>query len=119
MPGDALFLGWGPVVRGRETKALEVFQETVAYYDSLRQAGKIESFEPMLLAPHGGELAGFILLRGDRASLDEVRSSEEFQRLTARASAIVDDLGVIDAYGDEALAKQMATFRAVSEELGG
>lgn len=118
MAGDALFLGWGPVVRGREFKALEVFQETLAYYGSLEQDGKIDSFEPVLLAPHGGGLAGFILLRGSRTSLDEVRSSEEFQRLITRAAAIVDEIGVIDAYTGEALGQQMGRFRSVSEELG-
>ena len=118
MAGDALFLGWGPVVRGRELKALEVFQETLTYYGSLQQDGKIDSFEPVLLAPHGGDLAGFILLRGARTSLDEVRSSEEFQRLVTRAASIVDDVGVIDAYTGEALGQQMARFRAVSDELG-
>jgi hypothetical protein len=119
MTGDALFLGWGPVVRERELTALEVFQETLAYYGSLQQDGLIDSFEPVLLAPHGGDLAGFILLRGSRESLDKVRSSPEFQRLVARAGAIVDDVGVIDAYTGEALAGQMATFQAVAEELGG
>jgi hypothetical protein len=119
MAGDALFLGWGSVVRGRELKALEVFQETLAYYTSLQQNGQIDSFEPVLLALHGGELAGYILLRGSRASLDEVRSSEEFRRLVARAASVVDDVGVIDAYTNDALAQQMSIFRAVSEELGG
>jgi hypothetical protein len=118
MAGDALFLGWGPVVRGRELKALDVFQETLTYYAKLQGDGKIDSFEPVLLAPHGGGLAGFILLRGARAALDEVRSSEEFQTLVARAGAIVDEIGVIDAYTGEALGNQMARFRSVSDELG-
>jgi hypothetical protein len=118
MAGDALFLGWGPVVRGRELKALEVFQETLTYYGSLQQDGRIDSFEPVLLTPHGGGLAGFILLRGARTSLDEIRSSEEFQRLVTRAAAIVDDIGVIDAYTGEALGQQMNRFRSVSDELG-
>jgi hypothetical protein len=118
MTGDALFLGWGPVVRGRELKALEVFQETLTYYGKLQQDGLIDSFEPVLAAPHGGDLAGFILLRGSRASLDEIRSSDEFRRLVARAGAVVDDVGVIDAYTGEALGGQMAIFQAVSEDLG-
>jgi hypothetical protein len=119
MAGEALFLGWGPVVRGRELKALEVFQETLTYYGTLLQDGRIDSFEPVLMAPHGGDLAGFILLRGSRSSLDEIRSSDEFRRLVARAGAVVDDVGVIDAYTGDALGQQMATFRSVSEELGG
>jgi hypothetical protein len=118
MAGDALFLGWGPVVRGRELKALEVFQETLTYYGSLREKGLIDNFEPVLVAPHGGDLAGFILLRGTRSSLDEVRSSDEFRRLVARAGSIVDNIGVIDAYTGEALGGQMSLFQAVSEELG-
>ncbi|HTB70928.1 MAG TPA: hypothetical protein VK707_08110 [Solirubrobacteraceae bacterium] len=119
MAGDALFLGWGPVARGRELKALDVFQETLTYYGSLQQDGRIDGFEPVLLAPHGGELAGFVLLRGSRASLDEVRSSDEFQRLVGRAAAVADGVGVVDAYTGDALAEQMATFRSVSEELAG
>jgi hypothetical protein len=119
MAGDALLIGWGPVVRGRELKALDVFQETLAYYGSLQQDSRIDSFEPVLLAPHGGELAGFILLRGSRASLDEVRASDEFRRLIARAGSIVDDVGVIDAFTGDALAQQMTIFRSVSEELAG
>jgi hypothetical protein len=119
MAGDALFLGWGPVVRGRELKALEVFQETLTYYGTLQQDGRIDSFEPVLIALHGGDLAGFILLRGSRASLDEVRSSDEFRRLVTRAASIVDDVGVIDAYTGEVLAQQMALFQEVSQEIVG
>jgi hypothetical protein len=118
MAGEALLLGWGPVVRGREIRALGVFQETLAYYGTLQQDGRIDSFEPVLLAPHGGELAGFILLRGSRDSLDEIRSSDEFRRLIARAASVVDNVGIIDAYTGEALAQQMAIFQSVSEELG-
>ena len=70
MAGEALFLGWGPVVRGREQKALQVFQETIEYYGKLQQEGQIDSFEPVLIAPHGGDLGGFVLLRGERAKLD-------------------------------------------------
>ena len=119
MAGDALFIGWGPVVRGRELKSLEVFQEALGYYGKLQQEGRIESFEPTLIAPHGGDLAGFILIRGERGKLDEVRTGDEFQRITTRAAMVVDDIGVIDAYGGEALGQQLARFRAAAEELAG
>jgi hypothetical protein len=117
MAGEALFLGWGAVVRGREQKALGVFQETIGYYGQLQQEGKIESFEPVLIAPHGGGLAGFVLLRGERSKLDEVRSSEEFERLVTRAASVVDEVGVINAYTGDALGQTMARFQAASEDL--
>jgi hypothetical protein len=113
MAGEALFLGWGPVVRGREQKALQVFQETIEYYGSLQRDGRIDSFEPVLIAPHGGDLAGFVLLRGERAKLDEVRSSEEFERAVTRAASVAENVGVINAFTGEALAR----FRAASEDL--
>jgi hypothetical protein len=119
MAGEALFVGWGPVVRGREQLALRVFQETLEYYGRLQQEGQIESFEPVLIAPHGGDLAGFILLRGERSRLDQIRAGEEFERLVVRAASIVDNVGVIIAYTGESLAQSMARFQAAAEELSG
>jgi hypothetical protein len=117
MSDDVLFIGWSTVVRGREAKALEIFRETAEYYASLQESGQIDSFEPLLLAPHGGGLAGFYLLRGVRRKLDEVRASEEFQALTIRAAAVVDNVGVIEAYAGEQIGKQMARFESLIDEL--
>ena len=117
MAGEAMFLGWGQVVRGREQLALRVFQETAEYWAKLQQDGRIESFRPFLLRPHGGDLGGFWLIQGERAALDEIQSSEEFVRLIARAGAIVDNLGVISAVTDDALASQMGTYAEVAQGL--
>jgi hypothetical protein len=117
MANDLLFIGWGSVVRGREEQALAVFGETVEFWTSAQQAGKIDSFEPVLLTPHGGDLAGFMLIRGPRANLDRIRSDHEFERLIARAGAVVDDLGLIDAYGDDALARQFGYFQESAAAL--
>jgi hypothetical protein len=117
MAGDELFIGWGPVVRGREQTALKVFQETIEFHDALQQDGRIDSFDAHLIAPHGGDLAGFIMLHGERSKLDGVRNSEDFERLIARASTIVDQVGVLNAYSGEALGQTMARFQAASAEL--
>ncbi|HSZ68797.1 MAG TPA: hypothetical protein VK756_00400 [Solirubrobacteraceae bacterium] len=119
MAGEAMFLGWGPVVRGREQTALKVFQETLEYYGRLQQAGQIESFEPVLIAPHGGDLAGFVLVRGERAKLDEIRSSDEFERAVTRAASVVDNVGVINAFTGDVLGQAMGRFQAASQELAG
>jgi hypothetical protein len=119
MAGEALFLGWGPVVRGREQQALQVFQETVEYYGKLQEEGRIDSFEPVLIAPHGGDLGGFMLIRGERSRLDEIRSSEEFERVVVRAGTIVENVGVINAYSGEALGQAMGRFQTAAQELAG
>ena len=119
MADDALFIGWGEVVRGRERKAIEVFNESLQYYAQLQEDGKVESVEPWFLAPHGGDLAGFILLRGQREQLDEIERSPEFERLQTRASLIVDRTGVINAYTGEALGRLLGEFQEASGDLGG
>jgi hypothetical protein len=117
MAGNELFIGWGPVVRGREQTALRVFQETIEFHGALQQDGKIDSFDAHLIAPHGGDLAGFILLRGERSKLDDVRNSEDFERLVARAGTVVDQVGVLNAYSGEALGQTMGRFQSASAEL--
>jgi len=119
MADEALFFGWGEVVRGREAKALEVFGEAIQYYAQLQQDGKIESFEPWFLAPHGGDLGGFVLIRGEREQLDEIRRSAEFERLLTRASLVVDGTGSINAYTGDKLASLMGQFQEASSEIAG
>ena len=117
MADEGLFFGWGEVVRGREAKAVEVFGEAVQYYAQLQQDGKIESFEPWFLAPHGGDLAGFVLIRGEREQLDEIQRSAEFERLQTRASLVVDGTGTINAYTGDALARLMGQFQQASSDI--
>jgi hypothetical protein len=118
MATGALVIGWGPPVRGREQKALQVFNESIEYYTRLQQQGTIESFEPVALEPHGGDLDGFVIVRGDREKLNALRSSEEFIRLTNRAIQIVDNFGIITAYIGEELQRLFADFGAQAAELG-
>jgi hypothetical protein len=117
MADAAIFVGWGQVVRARENKALMVFNETLAYYGRLQQEGTIESFEPVLLTAHGGDLAGFVLIRGDRAKLDALKTTDEFQRMTFRANLIVDNLGVVDAAIGAGIASGMTAYAAQIAEL--
>jgi hypothetical protein len=117
MAGDELFIGWGPVVRGREQTAIKVFQETIEFHGKLQQDGKIDGFDAHLIAPHGGDLAGFIMLHGERSKLDDVRNSEDFERLITRAGSVVDQVGVLNAYSGEALGQTMGRFQAASAEL--
>jgi hypothetical protein len=119
MADEALFIGWGEVVRGRERKAVEVFNESLQYYGQLEQGGKIEGFDAWFLGPHGGDLAGFILLHGERERLDEIQRSAEFERLQTRAGMIVDRTGVVNAYTGEAVGRLMGQFQEAAGDLGG
>jgi hypothetical protein len=117
MAGEALFLGWGQVVRGREQLALQVFQDSIAYYTKLQEDGQIEGFEAFLLAAHAGDLDGFIIMRGEQAALDSIRSSPDFLSIVARAGSVVDNVGVVSAYTGDALGQLMGVFGQVAQDL--
>lgn len=115
MADAGIFIGFGDPVRGRESQAVELFNETIRYYSRLQEEGEIESFEPVFLEPHGGDLGGFILLRGDPVKLATLRVSDEFTQLTIRASLCVENVGVVGADLAEGLQRQMAYY---TEQIG-
>jgi hypothetical protein len=117
MADHGLFIGWGDPVYGREEKGLAVFNESMEYYGRLQQDGRIESFEVGLLDPHGGDLAGFVVLRGSRENLAAIRGDDEFRRLLTRASLIIQSLGVVDALFGNEVAKELDVYRAAASEL--
>jgi hypothetical protein len=118
MADAALFIGFGPVISGRERQALATFNEALAYNTRLQTDGDIESFEPVLLEPHGGDLGGFVLLRGDADKLNRVRVSEEFIRLNVRSALVVQNFGVVSAYIGAAFGQQLTMFEAQLADIG-
>ena len=117
MADAALFIGWGQVVRGREKRAVQVFNESVEYWGKLQADGKIDDFEVVLLTPHGGDLQGFALLRGSEQQVNALRADEEFQRHVIRADLIIETQGVVNALIGEGLARGMAQYQGEIDDL--
>ena len=109
MADRVMFIGWGNPVRGREERALEVFNESVGLYGRMQQDGRIESFDITLLGVNS-VLNGFMELKGDMAQIQALSEDEEFQRVILDASLIVDDLNVMAGYTNAGVAGQMAIF---------
>ena len=118
MANAALFIGYGEAGPGRARQALQVFGEAMQYYGRLQQQGQIESFESVLLEPHGGDLSGFILLRGDRDKLNAVRYTEEFLRITNRATLAVQHIGIVSGFIGEEQNRLFQDFGAQAADLG-
>src|SRR6266540_2262382 len=110
MTDAALFIGWGATAPGRERKAVELFGESLRFLTNLVVDRHVASVEPFFLEPHGGDLEGFFLVRGEREELDRVRSSDEFQRLAVKAQVLVQNFGVVGAITGEQLNKHMGWF---------
>ncbi|HKO24806.1 MAG TPA: hypothetical protein VJY65_08715 [Chloroflexota bacterium] len=81
------------------------------------RSDEVESFEPDALEPHGGDLNGFLLVRGDREKLNRVRSSDEFIRLNNRAQLVVTNFGAVGAFVGEELNRLFSDFQAQASDL--
>jgi hypothetical protein len=112
-----IFIGFGDPVRGREQQAVKVFGEAVELYTRWQQEGQIEGWEPLFLEPHGGDLGGCFLLRGEREALAKLRSSDELLDLSIRAGLVVDRFGVVGFETGARIEQQMGKFMEAAAEL--
>lgn len=117
MSDYGLFIGYGFPARSRERQAIEAFNGAVGLWTSLQERGEIESWEAIFLEPHGGDLGGFFLLRGDAEKLGRVRASNEFARVIVQAQLSVDNIGVVGAEFGARVATQMAMFQEAVAKL--
>ena len=110
MADRMLMISWGSTVRGREERALDVFNQSMGVYGRLQQDGRIESFDVKIMAPNSF-IGGYAELKGTAAQLAAVKEDAEFRRLCANAILIVDDFTLTDGYCDEGVADEIAFFQ--------
>jgi len=103
MADRVLFIGWSRIVPGREQQGMQLWQKSMTFYTKLQSEGQIESFDPVLLSAHGGDLNGFVLLKGKAKKLRDVRQDETFIDLTIEAGFCLEGFGVVAGYIGEGL----------------
>jgi hypothetical protein len=118
MAERALFIGFGEPVRGREERALEVFDDFVQLFARMQSDGRIEGMDVCLLDPHGGELGGFFLVQGTKAQCAALPDDEEFRRAATDATLIVERFGVVPATTGEAVGEEMAMYAEAIKKVG-
>jgi len=118
MADRALFIGFGQPVRGREERAVEVFNEFVGMSGRMQSDGRIESMDVTLLDPHGGDLGGFFMLHGSEAQCSALQMDEEFRRACIDANLIVENFGVVPAATGEAVGSEMAMYIEAVKKVG-
>ncbi|HEX8567351.1 MAG TPA: hypothetical protein VF648_17050 [Pyrinomonadaceae bacterium] len=98
MAKGALFIGWGALIPGREKAAKSVLNDAMQFCIRLQQEGKIDNFEAVALEPHGGDLEGFVLVKGDKEVIGKLRLDEEFVRIIVGVQLVHSKVGVVGAY---------------------
>lgn len=98
MAKGALFVGWGAIITGREKTAAKVLGEAMEYLQRLQREAAIESVEVVTLEPYGGDLQGFVLIKGEKDSLARLRVNDEFVRLIVGVQLVHSNVRVVGAY---------------------
>ena len=110
MSSNIVFFGWNRPIPGREKLSGAHFQEFAQYLGGLQQSGTIQSFEAVFLDPHGGDLNGFFLIRGEPAKLDAVMASDAWHTHMTRGGLHLDGLGAIRGATGELVMERMAQW---------
>ena len=118
MPDRAVFIGFGQPVRGREERAVDVFNEFVGMCGRMQADGRIEDMDVTLLDPHGGDLGGFLMVHGSEEQCSKLQMDEEFRRACLDASLIVENFGVVPAATGAAVAEEMTMYTEALQKVG-
>jgi hypothetical protein len=118
MADRALFVGFGQPVRGREERAVEVFNEFVGMFGRMQSDGRIEGMDVTLLDPHGGDLGGFFMVHGTAGQCGALMADEEFRRASIDASLIVENFGVVPAATGAAVGEEMGMYMEALRKVG-
>jgi len=106
MADACLFISWNRPFSGRERETYSLLlSQGLEQLENFQRAGWFESYETIGLTPHGGSLNGFLLLRGERKKLDELRRSDDFERFSLQLGATLDGYGVVPGVTLEGLKK--------------
>jgi hypothetical protein len=68
------------------------------YLQGLKVQGTINSVDVVLLEPHGGELEGFVSLRGHKINLAELRVDEGFVEVIVGVQLVHTKVGVVSGH---------------------
>jgi hypothetical protein len=109
MANAVLFMGWNRPHLGREGEAFKFLmgecQEILAKF---QKQGFFQRTERIALTPHGGTTNGMVLLFGERAKLDELRRTDEFEHLSLKLMTLFDGYGVVPGLSGEGLDQAFA-----------
>ena len=110
MSSNLILFGWNRSIPGREQISVEHFGDFIQYLTGLQNEGAIDSFEPILLSPHGGDLNGFFLIRGDNDKLDALIASDEWMEHVTRGGLHLQGQGMIRGASGELVMEWMSRY---------
>jgi hypothetical protein len=107
---SALMIEWGMPKDGRETKALEEFMTHVAWWNELKTKGKVADFRTYGPVTGNFERAGFVILEGTEAQIDQLRTSEDFRTRLNHVMLVGNHINVTLCETGDAMMSRMQRY---------
>ena len=95
MASAVLHISWNHPYPGMSKQAFGLLSTEVGAYLRSLQGKWCERMEICALTPHGEGIHGFVLLFGERAKLDELRRTDEFEAFVMKMGEVFSGLGVV------------------------
>jgi hypothetical protein len=111
---NTIIISWNQVIPGREAQAGELFASRFAFLEKLRKSGRLESWEPLIMSPHGGAPLGMFILRGTHENLTWLWDDGEFQEHNMRAMHLLTEFSVLPAFGGKAASDVLSIWAKAS-----
>lgn len=111
---NTIIISWNQVIPGREAQAGELFASRFAFLEKLRESGQLQSWEPLILGPHGGAPLGMFILRGPHEALVRLLDDAEFQEHNMRAMHCLTEFSVLPAFGGKAASDVLSVWAKAS-----
>jgi hypothetical protein len=107
---NMLLVSWNRSLPGREQLSAQHFQDFMAYLQAQKQQGGVESFEPILLDPHGDGVHGFFLIKAPTDKLNTLTGSPDWVRHVIRMTLHVEGPATLRGTCGPAVAERMAMW---------
>lgn len=113
-----LLIRYGKLVPGRETQAMALFTESVAFFQGKLASGEITAFEPyFFMTSDLDQELGFFIVKGPAPAVFALMEDEEYRMLMARGTALVEHLHSDFLVVGEGIAAQLERATKVHAEL--
>jgi hypothetical protein len=114
-----LLIRYGKLVPGREAQAIELFQESVTFFEEKVKAGVITYFEPFFMLTSDLEQeTGFFVLKGPAPAMFALMEEEPYLRLMQKGLMLVEHLRADILTVGEGITLQLERAAKVRAELG-
>lgn len=112
-----ILMSWTRAIPGREAIAGELFQSSLTWFKRQVEQGNIAGAEPYLLTANGGDINGFIIVRGSSEALTNLSHHKDYENLVVQANLCLQNFAVINGYRGSRVTEMMNAWKTYASKF--